>query len=227
MDRNVLVVDIERSPGQTPIFDQRTRGFIPVTQWLELPQLLCLAAKWRGARTTEFLSVWDDREQMVLRSWELYDQAEVVVTYNGVSFDNRHLRTEWLKAGLPKPRPWHDVDLYKVNKAEFGFESKSLNHLCRQLGLDVKAGHYDPVAALLCLEGDERVQRRMRRYNRGDVKITEQALEVLLPYLPSTVHRFVCDGELEENGIYRAPVRDYRLYRCRGCSANVKGAWIR
>lgn len=228
MDRTVLVVDIERWPGLTPIFDQRTRGFIPVTQWQSLPGLLCLAAKWRGARTTEFLSWWDDPDYMVERSWELYDQAEVVVTYNGIGFDNRHLRTAWLLAGLPEPRPWHDVDLFRVNKSKLGLESRSLNHLCHTLGLDVKSGHYDPAMAFRCLEGSETDQRKMRRYNVGDVKITEQALEAMVHMLPSTVHRFICpEPELEENGVYRAPVRDYRLYRCGSCGANVKGAWIR
>lgn len=232
--RRILIVDIERRPGLTPIFDQRTRGFIPVSQWTRLPSLLCFAAKWYGRGPVDFHAVWDDPAAMVQGAWDLYDQADIVVGYNQIRFDNKHLKSEWLTAGLPPPRPWKNVDLFKVNASLFGFESKSLAHLCHRLGLPGKSGHYDPVLAERCVEGDEKAQRLMRRYNVGDVRITENVYDALRPWIHNHPHvgsRATAEGmicnkcgstELEPAGDYRAVVIEYAMYRCKGCGGLVK-----
>ena len=237
----ILVIDIERLPGLTPIFDQRTQGFIPVSKWTRLPSLLCFAAKWHGERKTEFHAAWDDHAAMVQRSWELYDEADIVVTYNGVRFDNKHLKSEWLLAGMSPPKPWKDVDLFAVNRSTFGFESKSLQHLCQRLGLDTKSGHYDAAMAELCIEGDEKAQRTMRRYNVGDVKITEQVYVRMVSrgWLPNhpIMGGPVNDGELAcnqcghtdpiRNGWYLANVQERAAYRCSKCGGNLTSTHVR
>jgi hypothetical protein len=164
-ERRILVVDIERQAGLTHIFDQKTRGFISAARWTRLPSLLCLAAKWVDRKPIEFHAAWDDPAAMVEASWRLYDEADVVVGYNSVRFDNKWLRSEWRDAGMMPPRPWKDVDLYSVNRSLFGADSYSLAHLCKQLGLPSKSGHYDPVMADACMEGDEKAQRLMARYS--------------------------------------------------------------
>jgi len=238
-EAKILVIDIERLPGMVPIFDQRTSGFIPVYKWTRLPSLLCFAAKWHGQRTTEFHAAWDDHAAMVQRSWELYDEADIVVTYNGVRFDNKHLKSEWLLAGMPPPKPWKDLDLFAVNRSTFGFESKSLQHLCSRLGLDTKSGHYDAGMAEMCIEGDAKAQRTMKRYNIGDVKITEQAYMRLRGWMPGhpIMGGPVADGELactqcgsedvERNGWHLATVQQYASYRCKACGANLRSSHMK
>lgn len=230
----ILVIDIERLPGLARIWDQKTR-FVSINNFTRLPSLLCFAAKWYGQKGTEFHAVWDDPDAMVRRSWELYNEAEIVVTYNGIRFDNKHLKSEWLLAGMPPPSPWKDVDLYAVNSRTFGFESKSLQHLCHRLGLDLKSGHYDAVMAEKCVEGDPKSQKVMRRYNVGDVKITEQAYDALRPWITSHPHSLIgtindrptCHAcwsdDLEPNGTRLAQQITYKLFRCRSCGANVQG----
>ncbi len=236
----ILIIDIERLPGLVPIFDQRTSGFIPVYKWTRLPSLLCFSAKWYGTRSYEFRSVWADGESgMVEAAWRLYDEADIVVTYNGIRFDNKHLKSEWLLAGMPPPRPWKNVDLFAVNKTNFGFESKSLQHLCDRLGLPGKSGHYDPAEAERCIEGDLAAQKRMERYNRGDVRITEAAYDALRPWITQHPHMSTDKGEkLRCNRCasddltiqptdYRAVVLDYALYRCNNCGGNVRAGHTR
>jgi hypothetical protein len=234
-DARILVVDIERLPGLARLWEQKTR-FVPIRNFTRLPSLLCFAAKWHGQRKVEFHAAWDDAEAMVLRSWELYDQADVVIGYNSVRFDNKHLRGDWLLAGLPPPAPWKDVDLYKVNSATFNFESKSLDHLCRILGLDTKAGHYSMDMAEACMDGDARAQRTMRRYNIGDVKITEQAYDRLLAWIKTHPH-LTNLGENDEPTCNRCASTDlqrlpttylavqirYVLWRCNNCHGLVRG----
>lgn len=230
----VLVIDIERRAGLAHIFDQRTSGFVHVDRWTRLPSLLCFAAEWIGHKP-EFHAAWDDHAAMVRRSWELYDEAEIVVTYNGIKFDNKHLRSEWLLAGYPPPSPWKDLDLYATNRTLFGFESKGLNHLCQRLGLETKSGHYDPNLADQCMDGDEKAQKLMRRYNVGDVKITRQAYFRLRPWMHNHPHALagpaddrprcnVCWGDnLKANGTRLAQQITYTLSRCGDCGANVQG----
>jgi hypothetical protein len=154
----ILVVDMERLVGLARVWDQKT-NFVPATNFVRLPMTLCFAAKWYGSKTTEFHAAWDGGfDAMVQRSWEMYDEANIVVTYNGRRFDNLHFAGDWLKAGLTPPSPWKDVDLYQSNR--FGYTSRSLNHLCQQLGLDVKSGKYDMDMAEACMDGDEKAQRR-------------------------------------------------------------------
>lgn len=232
-DARILVIDIERLPGLAPIFDQRTRGFIPAASWHRLPSLLCYAAKWYGARRVEFLSVWDDgADAMTERAWQLYDAADVVVTYNGVRFDNRHLKSEWLLAGMAPPAPWRNVDLFTVNRRTFGFESKSLDHLCQRLGLQGKAGHYDQRDAEACVAGDETARRRMKRYNVRDVRITEQAYDALRPWITRHPHLAASPLACPNCGSTDLALQDrphsahalaYPAYRCGNCGANVRG----
>jgi hypothetical protein len=230
----ILVVDIERLPGLARIWEPKTR-YVNINNFTRMPSLLCFAAKWYGSKATEFHAAWDDRDAMLQRAWDMYNEAEIVVTYNGVRFDNKHLKSDWLVAGMPPPAPWKDVDLYAVNSRTFGFESKSLQHLCYRLGLDLKSGHYDAVMAEKCMDGDPAAQKTMARYNKGDVKITEQAYDRLRGWIPSHPHSLMgtaddrrtcnqCWGDnLERNGTKLAQQITYTMYRCLDCGANVQG----
>lgn len=227
-ERRILVVDIERQAGLTHRFDQKGSQFVPVSRWTRLPSLLCFAAKWTNQRAVEFHAAWDDPAAMVEASWRLYDEADIVVGYNSVRFDNKWLRTEWRNAGMQPPRPWKDVDLYAVNRSLFGAESYSLAHLCKQLGLAGKSGHYDPVDADLCMEGDEPARKRMARYNKADVRITEAAYFALLPWISGHPHVAITSNEATCNRCgskdlqpvptpYTAEVLEYPQMRCGNC----------
>lgn len=228
----ILVIDIERLPGLARIWDQRTH-FVPVSQWTQLPTMLCFSAKWAGAARGEFHAAWDDRDAMIQRSWDLFHEADAVVTFNGDRFDIPHLRGAWLEAGLTPPSPSKSIDLFKYAK-QFGFESKSLAHLCHRLGLDGKQGKYDPVAAEACMDGDVKAQRDMQRYNAGDVKITEACYWRILPWIhnhpalsiPTDDITPRCNkcpdgGDLERSGTYLANKIKYVQYHCRQC-----GGWV-
>lgn len=226
----ILTIDIERLPGTVEIFDQRTRGFIPVTQWTSLPSLLCMAANWYHTSTIDFRAAWIDHADMVKWAWDLYNRADIVVGYNHIGFDNKHLQSEWLLAGMPAPSPWKNVDLYKINKDKFGFESKSLSHLLSRLDLAGKTGKYDAARGRAAMAGDVKAQRLMRLYNQGDVRATKAAYDRLRPWIANHPHigdaSVRCNacgsGDLERNGWTRVIAYDYALYRCKACGANVR-----
>lgn len=236
-EAKILILDIERLPGLARVWEPKTR-YIGPRNFVEWPRLLCWAARWYGEKEFLFESEWDDRSLMISRMWELFDSASVIVSYNGVAFDSRHLRSEWLMAGFKPPRPWKDVDLYKVVK-QFGFESKSLDSVSRRLGRSGKAISYDMETAYAAAGGNIRAQNRLRRYNQGDVELTEWLYDRLRGWI--STHPFIgehgpnegdekrcnqCGSTklIRQPSKYRAVVVDYNLYRCT-CGALVRGGW--
>jgi hypothetical protein len=229
----ILLVDIERLPGLAEAWDQKTR-YVPYTKFHRLPETLCFTAKWYGRRRCEFQSSWrQGHESMVRRSWELYDQADIVVTYNGVKFDNEWLRADWQHYRLGDPRPWKDVDLFREN-LKFGRLSYSLAHLAQLLGLDGKSGHYDSGVAEAAMQGRRWAQSELRTYNIRDVTLLEEVYDECRGQLPSHPHLKVplakgelsCNqcgySDLEDAGEYIAQVLVYPQYRCTHCSGNIK-----
>lgn len=230
----ILVLDVERLPGTAYAWGPKTK-YIPPRQFTQWPRLLCFAARWYGHKRPIFESEWANRDRMIERAWKLYDEADIVVTYYGIRADNPWLRTEWIEAGLPPPRPWKDVDLYRV-VAQFGFESKSLDSVTRRLGRPGKESSYSIPTAVAAAEGNRKAQRELRTYNIGDVELTEWLYDRLRGWIPTHPHlgTFGDDKRCNQCGSddlelqptkYRAVVLDYALYRCNHCGANVRGGW--
>lgn len=234
-DARILTIDIERVPGLARIFDPKT-NFVPWSKWEESPRNICFAARWYGEKAPIFEAEWIDPDSMIERSWELYDEADAVVTYNGKRFDNKHLKATWFEAGFPVPRPWKDIDLLPVAR-QFGYISSSLDYVTRRLGRPGKVIHYDMDMAFAAVNGDEKAQKKLRKYNIGDIELTEWLYDRFRGWIPN--HPFLgapagdervcnqCGSEklkLQPTR-YRAVVVDYALYRCQSCGGNVRGGW--
>lgn len=232
----ILILDIERLPGLARVWEPKTRYIAP-RSFVEWPRLLCWAARWYGEKEHLFAAEWISREEMITNIWTLYNEADICVSFNGIRFDNKHLKSEWLEAGLRPPRPWKDVDLFQVVK-QFGFESKSLDSVTRRLGRGGKALSYDTDAAFAAANGNQRAQNRMQRYNRGDVELTEWLYDRLRGWIPA--HPFIGEQDSDETprcnqcgstklrkepSRYRAVVVDYNLHRCDSCGGLVRSGW--
>lgn len=225
----ILILDIERLPGLAEVWDQKTH-FIPVRKWKRLPRTICFAWQWYG-EPIHFESEWgSSHAEMVRRAWALYDEADIVVTYNGVSFDNRHLRSDWQAYQLGDPRAWKDVDLFRYNKG-FGRVSYGLDHLGKLRALGGKTGHYDSEVAELAVAGDAQAQAELERYNRGDVRLTRLAYDDQRGMMPTHPHMGVADRlscnqcgstKLVPDGVHTAKVLIYQAHRCSRCGGRVK-----
>ena len=235
-ERKILTLDIERLPGLARIWDQKTT-WVPVSTWTRLPSLLSVSAKWYGQRSVMFRAAWDDPEAMIRDVWGWLDEADILYTFNGDRFDIPHLRGAFLTAGLTPPSSYKSVDLFKVAR-KFGFESKSLVHLCERLGLPGKTGHYNPVLAEAAMAGDTKAQKTRRAYNNGDVKITEMCADAMRGWITGHPHvnteagdKLTCPNcgtdQLERNGAYIAVVQESAEYRCQNCGAPIAATHIR
>src|SRR5690606_13551645 len=101
----ILTLDIETRPNLAYIWglwDQNAG----LNQVAEFGSVISFAAKWHGKKPVEFRSDFHDgHTAMVQRAWELIDEADVVVGYNSKSFDMKHLKREFVLAGMTPPSP--------------------------------------------------------------------------------------------------------------------------
>jgi DNA polymerase elongation subunit (family B) len=230
----ILVLDIETSPNLAWVWGLWQQN-VALNQLEQTGNVISFAAKWHGEKGIQFYSDHHDgHEAMVRAAWDLLDEADIVVHYNGTSFDIPHLNREFALAGFKPPKPYKQVDLLQVARKQFRFASNKLDHVSRELGVGgkVQTGGFD--LWLACLAGDDLAWAKMRRYNINDVKITEKVYDALLPWITNHPHVGLygdttgdccgrCGGTvLVRRGYAYTPLGKFQIYRCKGC-----GGWSR
>lgn len=184
-DARVLIIDIETRPALAYVWDVWNQNIGP-RQIVEDKATISFAAKWRGESKCHFWSDHHDgHEAMVQAAWDLLDQADIVVHYNGYKFDIPHLNQEFLLAGMAPPSGYYQLDLLKTIRTEFNFTSNKLDNIADKTLHARKVEHEGFDLWRKCLSGDGDAWNRMRRYNVGDVKLTEQLFDEIHPWIKS------------------------------------------
>lgn len=228
----VLTLDLETSPMLVYTWGLFKQD-IGINQIVEHTRVISWAAKWFGKPGVMFASEFHDgREQMLERIHALLGEADAVVHWNGTSFDMPHLRREFKLAGMPPHNPVQEIDLMRVAKSRFYFPSYKLQYVSTQLGLAGKVSHTGFDLWRQCLAGDEKAWSLMRKYNKGDVTVTEQVYEQLLPWInkhPNLGH--YADGDacpncgsdsMQKRGFYYTDASVFQKFWCKAC-----GKWSR
>ena len=230
----ILTLDIETSylVGQHWSLWNQNFGLSQIQEWT---RVIAFAAKWHGKPKIEFYSEFHNgHEEMVKQAWRMWDEADAVVHYNGTSFDMPHLRREFALAKLRPPSPVEEIDLMRVAKKKFRFASNKLDHISQQLGLEGKISHEGHA-----LSGPNAWREIRRRgvscdaTTSGDVKLTEELYDILLPWIDSHPHSGLNSGEenvcarcgsseLKPRGFSYTKLSMFQRYRCSSC-----GSWSR
>jgi predicted RNA-binding Zn-ribbon protein involved in translation (DUF1610 family) len=225
-----LKIDIETAPAKAYIWDLKTR-YVPIGQVEEDGYVLCFAYQWMGEDEIGFWSRWDHGEEdMVLAAWELLDEADAIIHYNGNKFDIPRLNTEFLKYRLGPPSPSAQIDLYQTVSRKFKVLSRSMNHMLNILSLENKMEHKGMELWTGCMTGVKADQQTMEDYNIQDVEVMDQLYEELLPWIDNHPNRALwmehgndhicpnCGGtDLRFKGYKRTRVLSYKQYRCNTC----------
>lgn len=209
----ILTLDIETSPHLVWSFDLWNANITP-DKIVQPSRVLCFAAKWHGTKTVEFHAEWEEggRDAMVAALWRLLNEADIVVHYNGARFDIPHIQRELHLAGLTPPSPFQQVDLLRVHRSQFKFASNRLGYVSEQIGIGTKleTGGWSLWQGVL--SGDPAAQAKFKRYNIQDVRLTEQLLDALGPWIKNFPHV----GMWTENAS--------ACYRCGGTDLTHQGA---
>lgn len=226
----ILVLDIETSPAQAYVWGIHKQHIGP-HQIIEPTRMLCWAAKWVGKSRVHFASEYTDGTPAMLSGlWDLLDEADAVVHYNGASFDIPHINREFLLAGIGPPSPFAQIDLWRTVRSKFRFLSNKLDSVAGALEIGHKVEHEGFGLWTKCLAGDRAAWGRMRRYNIGDVKLTEDLYLNLLPWIKGHPSLNLVGGpahscptcgstDLQKRGLHRTATTATQRYQCNGCGS--------
>lgn len=230
---NILVWDIETTPAKVSYntYDLRQRSkYIPHKYVEEPGEMASWAAGWIDTPSqVEYMDL--HQEGMYQRLWELLDKADYTVTYNGDRFDHKKVRGYFARLGMAPPSSSKSIDLYKT-AAQLGFESKSLEYVCRLLNtphqklVEETGGAWQLWEGVV--KGDETSRKLMRTYAVGDVRATADLYVALLPWIKnhpnmnkSSEHVVSCprcgSEDYTNAGTYLAQVIRYQEHRCTSC----------
>lgn len=226
----LLFLDIETAPNTVHcwgLFKQT----VSIKQIMESSYTMCWAAKWAGSKEVMFDSVHaSDYNTMVEGIYALLEEADVVVTYNGLKFDIPTLNKEFLLLGYPPPSPYKQIDLLKTMRSNFRFPSNKLDYVAQRLGLGQKTSHEGHELWIKCMADDDKAWKTMEKYNKQDVVLLEKVYNAVLPWVKNHPNRNVyaeeigcpkCgSGKLQRRGFARTITSVYQRYQCQDC-----GSW--
>lgn len=163
----------------------------------------------------------------------LLSEADVVVHYNGTSFDIPRLNQEFKKFGLGPPAPYKEVDLFRVVAKKFDLPSRKLDYVVQYFGLGKKVKHAGMEMWIGCMNGVRKFWAMMEKYNKGDVIILEKLYDHVLPWIDNHPNRALFGGKafsctncgsskVQKRGLERTASVVYVRYHCTKC-----GKWMR
>lgn len=229
----ILFLDIETSPNLAYVWGLFQQN-VPIGNMVNSSTTLCYSAKWFGEKDIYFDSVYKSSPKKMLAGiHKLIDQADVVVTYNGIRFDLPTLNKEFLLHDMAPPAPYKQVDMLRVARKRFRFTSNKLDYVAQQLKLGGKTKHHGFQLWVDCLADDPEAWETMEKYNKNDVVLLEKVYLKMLPWIDNHPNRATydesatcpnCGGkEYQRRGFAVTRERKYRRYQCLSCATWFRG----
>lgn len=126
----------------------------------------------------------EEDDSRILKSiWDLINEADIVISHNGINFDHKMLNMRWLMNQMSPPSPYRVIDTMRSVRSLFSFPSYSLNYLSQQLGVGKKLEHEGFDMWRKSLIGDPEALDNMSRYNDVDIKILEDLYLIIRPWI--------------------------------------------
>lgn len=231
----LLILDIETAPNTAFVWGLWGQN-IGINQIAEPGYTLCWAAMWENERQLHFRSSFADGDaDMLYHIWQLLDEADAVITYNGQKFDLPTLNSEFARIGFGPPSPYKHIDLYKVMKKNFKLPSFKLDFVLQYFGIGAKVQHKGMPLWIGCMQGDEVCWKQMERYNKGDVRPLKRLYKHLLPWIKdhpnyalyNDTDRPVCTNcgskNVQKRGVEHTKTQSYQRFKCTKCGTNLRG----
>ncbi len=240
----VLIYDIETAPIIAHVWrlwDQNVGLNQIECDW----HLLSWSAKWLGDPPSKTIymdqrkakDITDDKK-LLEGIWKLLDEADIVITQNGKSFDEKKLNARFILNGMKPPSSVQHVDTKRIAKKHFGFTSNSLAYMTDKLcSKHKKSSHKKYVGHSLwtgCLNGELAAWKEMEHYNKLDVLSLEELYKKLEPWDNSINYNLYTDTatticgcgstDFKKNGHAYTSRGKYQRYSCKKCGAEIKGS---
>lgn len=231
----ILIFDIENSYIKTALW-HINKNYVNKTQILEDWYILSWSAKWlyddevMSDVLTPKESIKKNDFRIVKSLWELLNEADFVISYNGNFHDIPKSNTRFLVHGLPPPAPYKSIDIYQTISRVFSFTNKSMDFVNCELGLDRKKENSGMELWTLAMAGNQEALKEMEEYNKVDVTILEEQYLRVRPWIKNHPHiglyhdstETMCGYCGSKDLIYTekmssTPSGLYKIFRCSCC----------
>ena len=234
-----LYVDIESAPAVVAAFSL-WKPVIGIDNILEHPYILGVSYRWDTMKKAKWIG-WnptsgeDNYRAMLQEVHQLLDEADVLVHFNGVSFDTKFIKGELIVHGFTPPSPSRHVDLYRELKKHSRFISRKLDYAALRLLDNRKVKHEGITLWLKCMAGDKKALAEMKRYALKDTDLLVPLYEIIRPWMNTvpnigitdSIDELVCPACGSDNhqrrGHYDTNAGRYQRYQCQDCFKWFRG----
>lgn len=238
----VLLLDVETAPimGYVwSIWEQNVGLNQIVSDW----HLLSWAAKWLDEPAAKIMYMdqrhaknIEDDKKILAGIWDLIDEADIVITQNGVSFDMKKLNARFILQGFSPPSNYKNIDTKLIASKKFAFTSNKLEYMADKLCVKYKKLKHKKFEGFTlwseCLKGNKEAWAEMEKYNKYDVLVLEELYHILQPWDGVINFNTYRDGDdvvcqcgckdFEKRGFSYTGTGKFQRLRCANC-----GAWTR
>ena len=234
----VLFLDIETSYNEVYTFSVG-RTYITPDKIQTPTQMISWAAMWEHGDEIYSSNLHHaTQDEMIEGIYELVDEADICVHYNGSGFDMKHLNREFLLAGYHPPTKYRNLDLYQVIRRQFNLPSYKLDYVLWYFGLSRKVQHEGFDLWVRCIKhNDPEAWAKMEEYNIGDVEVLQELYDTIQGWIPNHPNRALwMDNVLEptcrncgsthlhrKGKEFPANAFAYERFKCMDCGANNRG----
>jgi uncharacterized protein YprB with RNaseH-like and TPR domain len=203
---------------------------------MDFGTILCIGYKWLGENKVHVPAITDypgwqkdptNDKKLIKDFIEVYNSADLTVTYFGIGFDRKCINAKALEWGLPLPAPIPMVDLFYTVKGNLALSRKSLQNVGYYLGLSTEKTPVEGKIWRRATTGHAGSIKYIVDHCRADVLILEEAYERLKPLVRQ--HPRVgeywqcryCAGEVIKRGFTLTTIqKPKQRVQCKNC-----GGW--
>jgi len=166
--------------------------------------LLTIAWKWFDKNKVEAVSLLDNpkykkephNDRVIAETiWKVLDECDILIGHNIDAFDNKMMNSMFMRHGMKPPSSYRTVDTLKVARKYGKFVSNKLDDLGETFGIGRKLKHEGFPLWLGCENGNADSYKKMIKYNKQDVRLTEDLYKELLPWIGNHPNLSVLDNK--------------------------------
>lgn len=233
----VLLFDIETAPILGYVWGLWENN-VALNQVKADWHVLSWAAKWLGDDPKKIMykdqrgkKHIEDDSDLLKGIWKLLDEADVVITQNGKSFDQKKLNARFILNGMKPPSSYRHIDTRQIAKKHFAFTSNKLEYMTDKLNKKYKKLKHSEFGGFelwtQCLADNLKAWKEMEKYNKYDVLSLEELYYKLAPW-DNSLNFNVYNDELTvtcscgsedfvKRGFFYTNSGKYQRYKCNSC----------
>ena len=208
--------------------------FFHINWGADLGVIFCMGWKVLGESKVHIESLWDTRrsdelddKELCLRMRKILEDADLLITYNGIQCDIPFLQTRLLHHGLDPLVPTAHKDVYYTARHKLKLSRNRLYDVQTFLGLKNEKSPVNLIQWLRALIGNKKAQQEILYHCKQDVLVLEDAYMKLRPLMIAhpRMHGYgscnKCGGTLMKNKTYYTTGKNNKItLKCKKC-----GGW--